>query len=46
MLRLIMSNDVKPYDIKSGFAIMYEGKLYQFPTESEANEFLKDKKRA
>ena len=41
-----MSKDIKPYDIKSGFAIMYAGNLYQFPTESAANEFLRDKKRA
>ena len=33
---------MKPYDIKSGFAFVLNGKLYQFPTETEAEEYIRE----
>ena len=35
----------KPYDIKSGYTLMLNGKLYQFPTETEAEEYMRETER-
>ena len=35
----------KPYDIKSGYAFILDGKIYQFPTETEAEEYIKEMER-
>ena len=36
--------NTKPHDIKCGFCCVVNGKLYQFPTEEEADEYVKENK--